>query len=343
VDPRGRETEALAAAGGLSRLTAATGVEFPTIVAARDNTNVELAGRREAMREAQRDEDVAVVLMGSWGRLEVTGGSDNDFMCLVDGERRPEEEVHPTVEEAWEGMGRPGKLPGETDLFGVPVFSAELRTIGLEDDGNKNLTRRMLLLLESRWVQGERVFHEVKRNVLEDYLRDLDKDCHPPRSLLNDVFRYWRTIAVDFERKHRDRAGEEWGLRNAKLRTSRPLLFASGLLPVLECRRLPADELPPFLAEQFDATPIDRIAACFLRHGRADSGVRTLLAYDAFLAILEDEKARAELESLAHRERDSSGVYLEAKRLGFQIREGLLSLMFETPDLYAMVREYAIF
>lgn len=284
-----------------------------------------------------------MVLMGSWGRLEATGMSDNDFMCLVDDKRRPAEEIRPSVEHAWEGMGKPGKLPGKKDLFGVPAFSAELRTIGLEDDSNQNLTRRMLLLLESRWVLGEEVFRKVKRNVLEDYLQDLDKDRHPPRFLLNDVFRYWRTIAVDFERKHRDRSGKEWGLRNAKLRTSRPLLFASGLLPVLECRFLRAEELLPFLEEQFDATPIDRIAACFLRHGRADSGARTMLAYDAFLAILEDEKARAELESLPHKQRESSEVYRQAKDHGYKIREGILSLMFETPDLYAMVREYTIF
>lgn len=343
MDPRGRETDALAAAGGLNRLAAATGVEFPTIVKAREDTILGLAERREMLRKVERDKEVAVVLMGSWGRLEATGGSDNDFMCLVDGERGPEEAIRPSVQQAWEGMERPGKLPGEEDLFGVPAFSPELRTIGLENDGNQNLTRRMLLLLESRWVLGEKIFRKVKRDVLEDYLRDLDKDCHPPRFLLNDVFRYWRTIAVDFERKHRDRSGEEWGLRNAKLRTSRPLLFASGLLPVLECRRLRADELLPFLSEQFEATPIDRIATCFLRHERADSGARTMLAYDAFLAILEDERARAELESLPHKDRESSEIYQRAKRHGYKIREGLLSLMFETPDLYAMVREYAIF
>jgi hypothetical protein len=341
MDPRGRETEALAAAGGLTRLSAATGAEFPTLVTARGKTKQQLEERRHALGEVERDEDAAVVLMGSWGRLEVTGGSDNDFMCLVDG--RPRTESRPSVEQAWEKMGSHGKQPGEEDIFGVPAFSSDLRTIGLEDDGNKNLTRRMLLLLESRWVLGEDVFRKVKRDVLEDYLRDLDKDYHPPRFLLNDIFRYWRTIAVDFERKHRDRYGREWGLRNAKLRTSRPMLFASGLLPVLECRRLRADDLLPFLSEQFDVPPVDRIAACFLRHERADSGARTLLAYDAFLQMLDDENTRGELEELSHENRSSSETFQAAKRYGDEIREGLLSLMFETPDLYAMVREFAIF
>jgi hypothetical protein len=99
----------------------------------------------------------------------------------------------------------------------------------------------------------------------------------------------------------------------------------------------------PLLAEQFDAPPVDRIAACFLRQERADAGARTLLAYDAFLAMLDDEQGRSELEALSHEDRDSSETFQTAKRHGDEIREGLLSLMFETPDLYAMVREFAIF
>ena len=42
----------------------------------------------------------------------------------------------------------------------------------------------------------------------------------PPRFLLNDVVRYWRTICVDFEGKDARAGGDrKWALRNAKLRT----------------------------------------------------------------------------------------------------------------------------
>jgi hypothetical protein len=335
----------LVALNGLTRLSESVGVGFPALVAARRGTEGLLEERRTNLADLGIDPDAAIVLMGSWGRLEATQGSDDDFMLLIDGPSRDESEVQPTIEETWKALGRSGKKPGAEDVFGVPAFSDALRTIGLEEDGNKNLTRRMLLLLESRSVLGDDVFKKVKSEVLHSYLKELtaDKDFHPPRFLLNDVFRYWRTIAVDFEAKHRDRDGLEWGLRNAKLRTSRPLLFASALLPVLECRRLAAHEMEPFLSEQFDATPLDRVAACFLRHERADSGARAMAAYDAFLTMLESERDRCGLERLSYESRGSSTVFSEAKRHGEDIREALLSLLFETRDLYELVREYAIF
>jgi hypothetical protein len=343
VDPRGRETDALGAAGSLARLTEATGTEFPALLAARRRTEERLLERRRALAALSIDPDAAIVLMGSWGRLEVTAGSDDDFMCLVDGAPRASDDVRPGIAETWEALGGTGRRPGKEDIFGVPAFSQDLRTIGLEDDGNLNLTRRLLLLLESRAAVGDDVAAKVKAEVLEAYLHELAKDYKPPRFLLNDVIRYWRTIAVDFEAKHRKRDGREWGLRNAKLRTSRPLLFASGLLPILECHRLPAIAIGPFLAEQFEATPTDRVSSCFLKQNRPDSGARAMAAYDSFISMLEDENARYELETLPYEDRNSSKPFQEAKRLGAEIHGSLLSLLFETQSLSALTREYAIF
>jgi UTP:GlnB (protein PII) uridylyltransferase len=109
MDPRGGKTISLAAAGGLTRLSRATGVEFPAIVAAREETETQLAKRRRALADLRRDADAATVLMGSWGRLEVTQGSDDDFMCLIDGPHRAEAEVRPTIEETWKALGSSGK------------------------------------------------------------------------------------------------------------------------------------------------------------------------------------------------------------------------------------------
>ena len=109
--------------------------------------------------------------------------------------------------------------PGPEEIFGSYVLLDDLRAkIGRDEDTNANLTRRMLLMLESVAICGERVHADARRALIAGYLDANVKEFRPPRFLLNDVIRYWRTIAVDFESKMRARKGEGWGLRNAKLR-----------------------------------------------------------------------------------------------------------------------------
>jgi hypothetical protein len=68
----------------------------------------------------------------------------------------------------------------------------------------------------------------------------------------------------------RQRSG---GLRDVKLRTARKVLFAGGLLPVFECARLTAEQMPEYLREQLRMPPADRIAEAFLRHGADGRGL----------------------------------------------------------------------
>ena len=137
-------------------------------------------------------------------------------------------------------LGGGTREPGLQAAFGVAAFAHELvEHIGLDEDDNRNLTRRMLLMLESVPVVGEDAYRRCWRRVLDRYLaEERGRDRRPPRFFLNDVIRYWRTIAVDFAGKQRA-ATTKWGLRNAKLRTSRKVLFAGGLVPILRCHELP--------------------------------------------------------------------------------------------------------
>jgi hypothetical protein len=68
-------------------------------------------------------------------------------------------------------------------------------------------------MLESVAICGDSVHGDARRALIAGYLEANVKDHRPSRFLLNDLVRYWRTIAVDFESKMRARKGEGWGLR----------------------------------------------------------------------------------------------------------------------------------
>lgn len=323
---------------GLRRLAEKGGVDFPALFAARERTEVGLMERREALERLSCDADIAVVLMGSWGRGEITSESDDDFMLVVAGERR--EGLNPPLEAVSTILD---SAPGPEDIFGKPVYVEDMRDkIGLRDDTNDNLTRRMLMLLESTPAYNQATWARVRQELLDGYMATEVKAYRPPRFMLNDVVRYWRTIAVDFEAKHRSRSGEGWGLRNAKLRLSRKLLFSSGLLPVLECHDHGAEEIPSFLAGRLELKPADRVAEAFLTYDSAEAGVRAFRAYDTFVSKVDDPEFRQALKSLALHDSDLSEDFRLVRDLGREFQAGLLSLLFDT-SLYRFVREFAIY
>jgi hypothetical protein len=327
----------MSAASPLELLAAASGREFPKLMKARQATARELVVRRQRLAALEHEPDVSVVLMGSWGRAELTSGSDDDFMILVRGAGR--ENVSPSIEQIKTVLD---KAPGNQGIFGTPVASQQLvQKIGLERDNNSNLSRRMLLLLESVYATGEAIHEAVRVELIGRYLDQSVKGFRPPRFLLNDVIRYWRTICVDFAGKEHE-GPEKWGLRNAKLRTSRKVLFAGGLLPVFECARLERSQMPSFLEQQLRMAPTDRIAEAFLRHQASDPGGRALGAYDDFLGLLDERAFRDELELVTRESSARSDAFSEATRLGKELERGLSALLFET-SLYPLVREYGIF
>jgi len=330
----------------LERLAREAGRAFPALSAARERTARRLAERHALLDGVAIAPNATIALMGSWGRHELTTGSDDDYVVLVRGfaphDWGPEQETAAKVAERFARDPGGFGAPGRQGVFAEVVYSAELLRVGLDDDTNTNLTRRMLLVLESVAAVHDDVLAGVRLDVIQDYLSDALRDRRPPRFLLNDLVRYWRTIGVDFVAKDRERAGAGWGLRNAKLRTSRKLLFASGLLPVLRCHELRAEQIAPFLAEQFALPPTDRVADAFLHCGFAARGADALGAYDAFLALLDDDAARAELQAVTGRaDADASPRWREVAELGATIERSLLALLFET-ELGPVTQRYAV-
>ena len=330
------------------------GEEWPAIYRAREVSEGQKCEVRSWLDNLD-PADTSIVVFGSLARQEWTSGSDLDWTLLVDGEADPQhlqaaQRIGQTLQERVRG-------PGPTGLFGNMAFSHDIiHRIGGQDDTNRNITQRILLLVES-WPAGKaEAYHRVIRHVLKRYVDDdwgLRHGSGPhrvPRFLLNDLVRYWRTVTVDFVYKQRERAGRGWALRNAKLRMSRKLIFAAGLLTCFSCdephlRQVQPDGIVGYLEASFGNTPLDVVADAFLRYGRTDHTARQLVgAYDSFLALLDNAEKRKHLEELQQHELDSDPVFGEVRTQGRRFQEALTRLFFqEDQKLGTLTMEYGVF
>jgi predicted nucleotidyltransferase len=121
-------------------------------------------------------------MFGSWGRGELTAGSDYDWAILTPTGRDEDDDVVRLAARCREMFNDDGKAPGAQAVFGLPFAWAALpEKIGLDEDSNKNLTRRMLTLLESVALTGH-VRDECWHAILDRYLAWGVKD--PPTAAL---------------------------------------------------------------------------------------------------------------------------------------------------------------
>jgi hypothetical protein len=310
-------------------------------------------------------DDTSIVVSGSLARNEFTPGSDIDWSLLVDGfadanHQAVREKVAPIINQ------RTAKGPGQEGTFGQLAFSHDLvHQIGGEDDTNRNTTRRLLLLLESAVVGRPDAYERVVKNILQRYILEDDGfvngsgKYHVPRFLLNDFARYWRTMAVDFAYKRRSRSGKGAAIRNLKLRMSRKLLYASGLLTCFGCHlgliQRPTlfpcksvantHECVACLRESMRKTPLEILASVFLHFPHLNDAGRTLFdAYDEFLGMLASDAARDALEKLPPRPSPDDPVWSRARGLSHSFRDSLLAMFFDSKsDLNDLTRMYGVF
>ncbi len=310
-------------------------------------------------------EDTSLVVFGSLAREEWTSKSDLDWTYLIDGEANSD---HLKISQQIQKLFRDEDYnePGPTGTFGNMAFSHDvIHQIGGQHDTNRNTTQRILLLLEScpigkRTEAYERVIRGVINRYLEEDVHPLTRDSQRyrvPRFLLNDIVRFWRTMAVDFASKQRDRAGEGWGLRNAKLRMSRKLIFASGLLVCFSLNLDP--ELNSQISTDKDAiklklvnhirdwvrlTPLEILAKSIDQYGVPDAAGKELFgAYAEFLGLLNDEASRTALKALRASDSRTDATFQKVREISRAFENALDQIFFENKNFAPLTRKYGVF
>jgi hypothetical protein len=176
-----------------------------------------------------------------------------------------------------------------------------------------------------------------------------------PRFLLNDIVRFWRTMAVDFASKQRAREGEEWGLKVTKLAMSRKLIFASGLLVCFGCslngnlsKELEKADKPivpllEYLRSLVRFTPLEIVALASHSYASDSAAHKIFDSYDGFLAMIADPEKRSQLKSVKPEHSRTDKLFLEAHEISRTFQSGLEDIFFDNPDVQKLTRKYGVF
>lgn len=256
--------------------------------------------------DPKQHELTSVVVFGSYARLDASPQSDFDNLVLTTSERPAStNEASGVLSTVLAGLSIPP--PNARGVFSggdYRVSGIEVGIGGVKDDYN-SMSRRLLLLLESRPIFGSAVHDNVVERLVTLYGRDVEDD---PRKnyvfLLNDLIRYFRTICVNYHHTKETEA-EKWPIRNIKLRHSRLVMYASlvAMLGVLSTYR--EKDKNKRLCEFIRLTPLQRLHRAYLEVG--DTGFYKVAgSYDVFLGFMNDPEARASLNSLQYEDRYQS-------------------------------------
>lgn len=301
-----------------------------------------------------------IVAFGSMARDEMAPGSDFDYLVVTN-----EIVPNPSIIQTFRKAARSALTtiaaaePGASNLFGVVVGAPDMvNQIGLDEDTNKSLSRRILVLQESEWLNKHSRYEALVSSILSRYLYDYAGADEPrvPRFLFNDMVRFWRTIAVDYQAKRwQEIEGQKWGLRYIKVRTSRKWTFAGSIIslfmPVIEQK----DTTRAYLMKQFAMPPLARLAQLHQYvnpKGSTADALRDVLAIaDQFQGWQENKAWRSAIKGV-----DNPGAaglpaeFAAARDRTMDLQEALEELFMSTEPLgpsnvtlQALTRKYLTF
>jgi predicted nucleotidyltransferase len=162
-----------------------------------------------------------IAVAGSYARLEASALSDFDVLVVLNDDS-DQVRAHRTVLDFIASKGYP--TPNPKGVFAQPVTVEKLRSVaGGTHEEYGDLSRRILLLLESRPVYKPDRYNSLMKALIDTYASDVVEQTGRKTKnfvfLLNDIIRYFRTICVNYQYTKEVTEWGKWPIRNIKLRS----------------------------------------------------------------------------------------------------------------------------
>ncbi len=181
-----------------------------------------------------QENDIAIFVAGSLGRMEFGKKSDIDFFIITESDISNLAKIE--VLGGLIHLNKKLNLPEfSNDGKFLKVHSLEdmIRKTGSPTDDHENLfTTRLLMILESKVIINNELYNRALKKIIDNYFKDKkDRPDFFPIYLLNDIIRYWRTLCLNYEMIRFDDK-KPWRKKNINLKYSRMLTIFATILPL---------------------------------------------------------------------------------------------------------------
>jgi hypothetical protein len=309
---------------------------YPTMQANWSHSHEILAELRDRFRGDNRFDGVhTIAIAGSFGRFEGSRSSDADCIVVLEDGVRSRADVERAALSAIAHHLKQMDIsaPNPDGSFVKPRLREELLPdarkgdMGSDSEATDIISKRMLMLLESRPVLNDSEYHTCVHAIFDRYAQYVRADTSKEHVyLLNDLVRYFRYICVNYQAKF-DRENESWSLRNLKLRHSRIVMYM-GLLALLgEASKYQDDGKIATIENGLNLTPLDRIAHVYERNGDP-TFPQVAELYETFLARVSHQRTRDELNGLDYSSRYDNSLFSSLKNNSDRLQTELTRFIF---------------
>lgn len=232
-------------------------------------------------------DNICIYTCGSLARYEFVNESDLDLFFINNSNKEISQLYKQLFFQKLFEINKKLKYrdPSKFGLYWDFIAKKNLLDIGSQiEDYNNSFTARLLLILESKPIFNEKMYDNLINDVVNEYFYDYEKHKNDfqPMILLNDIFRYWYTLTLNYEfkRDENDPPNDKYWKR-LKLKYPR-LLTCFSFISCLFEKNITSDKVIMIIKK----TPLERLDYLASNNENLSDSVKKIkLKYNWFLEL----------------------------------------------------------